>query len=129
MASADPGQPTLAARSTRASSSSLGLVLVVGGLVLVPLPGPGWLIVILGIAVWASEFEPAARLLDFVKDEGAGVGAVAAAAGRGGSRRSWRSATALFVACALWLTCGLTGVPGLLPDSGSRTGSHANAGL
>ena len=47
----------------------VGLVLVLGGLVLVPLPGPGWLIVILGIAVWASEFEPAARLLDFVKDK------------------------------------------------------------
>ena len=45
----------------------IGLVLVVGGLALVPLPGPGWLIVILGIAVWASEFEPASRLLDFVK--------------------------------------------------------------
>ena len=46
----------------------LGLVLVLGGLALVPLPGPGWLIVIAGIAVWASEFEPATRLLDFVKD-------------------------------------------------------------
>ena len=38
--------------------------MVLGGLALVPLPGPGWLIVILGIAVWASEFEPAARLLE-----------------------------------------------------------------
>ena len=32
----------------------VGLVMVLGGLALVPLPGPGWLIVILGIAVWAS---------------------------------------------------------------------------
>ena len=47
----------------------VGLVMVLGGLALVPLPGPGWLIVILGIAVWASEFEPASRLLEFVKDK------------------------------------------------------------
>ena len=46
----------------------VGLVRVVGGLALVPLPGPGWLIVIRGIAIWASEFEPASRLLEFVKD-------------------------------------------------------------
>jgi uncharacterized protein (TIGR02611 family) len=38
--------------------------LVVGlGLVLVPFPGPGWLIVFLGVAIWASEFSWAQRLL------------------------------------------------------------------
>ena len=47
----------------------VGLVLLLGGLALVPLPGPGWLIVIAGIAIWSSEFERAARLLDFVKDK------------------------------------------------------------
>ena len=47
----------------------VGLVMVLGGLALVPLPGPGWLIVILGIAIWASEFQPASRLLEFVKDK------------------------------------------------------------
>ena len=35
------------------------------GLVLVPFPGPGWLIVFLGLAVLASEFAWAERLLDF----------------------------------------------------------------
>ena len=93
-----------------------GLVLVVGGLALVPLPGPGWLIVILGIAVWASEFEPASRLLDFVKEK----------------VRAWEKwlvvqawwvkvlvgvGTALVVATALWLTMRFTGIPGLVPDS------------
>lgn len=41
----------------------VGLVIVVGGLLLVPAPGPGWLIVFLGVAVWASEFDWARRLL------------------------------------------------------------------
>ena len=46
----------------------VGLAIVVLGLILVPFPGPGWLIVILGLLIWASEFERAQRLLDFVKD-------------------------------------------------------------
>jgi len=40
----------------------LGLLVVVGGLVLVPLPGPGWLIVFAGVAIWSLEFDWAARL-------------------------------------------------------------------
>ena len=105
----------------------VGLVMVLGGLALVPLPGPGWLIVILGIAAWASEFEPASRLLEFVKDK----------------VRAWEQwvrvqawwvkglvglATLFFVGFALWLTMWLTGVPGLLPD-GIEAWLHANAGL
>jgi uncharacterized protein (TIGR02611 family) len=41
----------------------LGLALVALGLLLVPLPGPGWLIVLAGFAVWAVEFAWARRLL------------------------------------------------------------------
>ncbi|MBK6887427.1 MAG: TIGR02611 family protein [Tetrasphaera sp.] len=44
-----------------------GLVIVVAGLALVPLPGPGWLVVFAGLALWASEFEWAQRVLDWVK--------------------------------------------------------------
>lgn len=47
---------------------AVGLTIVCLGLVLVPLPGPGWFIVILGLLIWASEFERAQQLLDFVKD-------------------------------------------------------------
>lgn len=47
----------------------VGLAVVLLGLVLVPLPGPGWFIVIVGLLIWASEFERAQRLLDFVKDK------------------------------------------------------------
>ena len=45
----------------------VGLLIVVGGLALVPLPGPGWVIVFVGLAVWASEFEWAHRLLQFAR--------------------------------------------------------------
>ena len=45
----------------------LGLVVVSGGAVMVPFPGPGWLVVFIGVGIWASEFEWAARLLDFGK--------------------------------------------------------------
>lgn len=43
--------------------------LVVGvGIVLIPLPGPGWLIVIGGLTIWAVEFHWARRLLQFTRD-------------------------------------------------------------
>ncbi len=98
----------------RATVGVLGLVLVAGGLVLVPLPGPGWLIVILGIAVWASEFEPASRLLEFVKQR----------------VRSWERwvrrqprwiqalialATFLFVTAVAWTVLRVLGLPRFLP--------------
>jgi uncharacterized protein (TIGR02611 family) len=41
-----------------------GLIMILG-LALVPLPGPGWLIVFLGLGILATEFAWAERLLDF----------------------------------------------------------------
>lgn len=105
----------------------VGLVLVGGGLLLVPLPGPGWLIVILGIAVWASEIEPASNLLDFVKAR----------------VRQWEQwvrvqplwvkalvglATFLVVVAVAWTTLRLTGLPSFLPD-GLTTWLQANLAL
>ena len=43
-----------------------GLVIIVG-LILIPYPGPGWLIVFAGLAVLATEFECAARWLAWLK--------------------------------------------------------------
>ena len=43
-----------------------GLVTLVG-LVLIPYPGPGWLIVFAGLAILATEFAFAAKVLDFAK--------------------------------------------------------------
>ncbi len=44
-----------------------GLVVIVVGLLLVPLPGPGWLIVFGGLAIWSIEFTWARRLLTFTR--------------------------------------------------------------
>ena len=46
----------------------VGLIILVLGLIMVPFPGPGWLVVFLGLAIWASEFEWAQRLLRRAKD-------------------------------------------------------------
>ena len=43
-----------------------GLVVAIG-IVLIPFPGPGWAIVILGLAIWALEFAWAKHLLEFTK--------------------------------------------------------------
>ena len=45
----------------------LGGLVVALGIVLIPFPGPGWAIVILGLAIWALEFAWAKNLLDFTK--------------------------------------------------------------
>ncbi len=45
----------------------VGFGVVVLGLLLIPLPGPGWLIVFAGLAVLATEFEWAARLLRYAR--------------------------------------------------------------
>ncbi len=45
-----------------------GLVVAIG-IVLIPLPGPGWLIVIAGLAIWAIEFVWARHLLRFTRDK------------------------------------------------------------
>jgi uncharacterized protein (TIGR02611 family) len=45
----------------------LGALVVAVGIVLIPFPGPGWAVVILGLAVWALEFTWAKRLLEFTK--------------------------------------------------------------
>jgi uncharacterized protein (TIGR02611 family) len=44
-----------------------GLAVVTLGLVLVPLPGPGWLIVLLGLSIWAIEYAWARNLLRFTR--------------------------------------------------------------
>ncbi|WP_084962438.1 TIGR02611 family protein [Thermoactinospora rubra] len=45
----------------------IGAVMVVGGLIMVPFPGPGWLVVFAGLAVLATEFAWAHKVLEFGK--------------------------------------------------------------
>jgi uncharacterized protein (TIGR02611 family) len=47
----------------------IGLALVLGGIALLVLPGPGLLVIIAGLAVLATEFAWAERLLDRAKDQ------------------------------------------------------------
>jgi uncharacterized protein (TIGR02611 family) len=44
-----------------------GAAVVALGLALVPLPGPGWLIVLLGLSIWAIEYAWARHLLLFTR--------------------------------------------------------------
>ncbi|HYI33362.1 MAG TPA: TIGR02611 family protein [Glaciibacter sp.] len=45
----------------------LGLTVALIGLLLVPLPGPGWLIVFLGIAILGTEFPAAHKVGAYIK--------------------------------------------------------------
>jgi len=45
----------------------LGGLIVVIGLILVPLPGPGWLVVFVGVAVLGTEFPAAHRITLWVR--------------------------------------------------------------
>src|SRR5687767_13838040 len=45
----------------------VGTVVVVVGIILIPFPGPGWLIVLTGLAILALEFPWARRLLIFTR--------------------------------------------------------------
>jgi uncharacterized protein (TIGR02611 family) len=93
----------------------LGVAITLGGLLLVPLPGPGWLIVFAGLALLATEFDTARRVLDF---------------GRRTLRRwtSWLArqglavraglglGTLACVAAAVWGAAAVAGVPAWVPD-------------
>jgi uncharacterized protein (TIGR02611 family) len=102
-------------RIYRIAVGVVGLLIVVGGLALVPLPGPGWVIVFVGLAVWASEFEWAQRLLHFARER----------------LRMWSEwlkprpwwvkglvglGTAVLVGAVFYLLFLVSGVPGLVPD-------------
>jgi uncharacterized protein (TIGR02611 family) len=103
------------ARVYRIAVFVVGLVVVCGGLLLIPFPGPGWLIVIAGLAIWSTEFERAQRVLEFVKRH----------------LRLWEEwvmrqnpivkvlvglVGIVFIATVLWVTFHFSGIPGFFPD-------------
>jgi uncharacterized protein (TIGR02611 family) len=94
---------------------SLGLVVVVVGLIMVPFPGPGWLVVFIGLAIWASEFELAQHLLhrarrtlkawtDWLKPQPWWIQGLVLLV------------TIAAVAAIFWLLFLITGVPSYFPD-------------
>ena len=61
---------TFTLRSTkRIVVLAVGLVLLIGGLAMLVLPGPGLLLIIAGLAVLATEFVWAEHLLDTAKEK------------------------------------------------------------
>jgi len=53
----------------RIITAILGGLVVLIGVVLIPYPGPGWLIVFAGFAILATEFEFAAKALEWLKEK------------------------------------------------------------
>lgn len=47
--------------------TTLGFAIIAIGLILVPLPGPGWLIVFIGLTVLGSEYHWARRMLGWLR--------------------------------------------------------------
>ena len=60
---ARPGGPQI----WRGAVALLGLVVIIVGIVLLAAPGPGWLVIFLGLGIWATEFAWARSLLRFVR--------------------------------------------------------------
>lgn len=92
----------------------VGVLIVAAGLVAIPLPGPGWLIVIGGLFVLATEFSWAERLLEFTRRHVAGWTAWVAV------QSLWLRVllavlTAVFAYGVLVVTLHLSGVPGWVP--------------
>ena len=52
---------------------ALGGLLILLGLALIPLPGPGWLLVGVGLAIWSRDIAWAERLLRFVRRKAPGM--------------------------------------------------------
>ena len=53
----------------RVAVGVVGAAVVLLGIALIPLPGPGWLIVFGGLALLSTEFAWAGRLLDFARSK------------------------------------------------------------
>jgi uncharacterized protein (TIGR02611 family) len=53
----------------RVTVGVVGLTIIVIGIILLPLPGPGWLIIFAGLFVLSTEFEWAERLLEYARDK------------------------------------------------------------
>ena len=97
----------------------MGTLVIALGVVLLPLPGPGWLVIFAGLAILASEFAWAERLLDYARDK---VLAWTHWVGRQpwGIRLLIGLATLLVVAAAVVGYLSVVGVPDWLPDRPER---------
>jgi uncharacterized protein (TIGR02611 family) len=51
----------------RIAIAVVGLAVVVAGIVMLIVPGPGWLVIFLGFAIWATEFPWANAVATFIR--------------------------------------------------------------
>jgi uncharacterized protein (TIGR02611 family) len=56
-------------RAKRAGVGVAGAVVLLIGVIAIPYPGPGWLIVFAGLALLATEYAWAQRVLDYARDK------------------------------------------------------------
>lgn len=54
-------------QAKRATTALVGGIVLLAGVIAIPYPGPGWLIVFAGLAILATEFDWAQRVLDKAK--------------------------------------------------------------
>lgn len=99
----------------RTTVGIVGALVTVIGLIMVPAPGPGWLVVFFGLVILASEFEFAQRVLDFARHH----------VGRWNTwilaQPMWMRGlvalgTLVLVWALFWAWFAIAGVPALLPD-------------
>lgn len=98
----------------RSIVGGLGFVIVAAGLLMVPFPGPGWLVVFIGVSIWASEFHWARRLHHYgmgkLRTWNAWVMAQSVLV-----RTSLFLLTCVFVNALIWAMIKLSGIPGWVP--------------
>ncbi|MGY1986873.1 TIGR02611 family protein [Blastococcus sp. SYSU DS0669] len=101
-------------RAYRAGVAVVGTAVVLVGLVTVPLPGPGWLTVLAGLALLASEFTWAERLLAVARRHVTRWTRWATAQGPA-VRLLLAAGTAVLALAAVLLGLAVVGVPGWPP--------------
>jgi uncharacterized protein (TIGR02611 family) len=60
---------TLAGQTKRVVITVVGIAIVILGIILLPLPGPGWLVIFGGLAVLAGEYDWAQDLLSWAREK------------------------------------------------------------
>ena len=55
------------ARAWQSAIALIGLIVIITGVVLLVLPGPGWVVIFVGLGIWATEFAWAKSLLISVR--------------------------------------------------------------
>jgi uncharacterized protein (TIGR02611 family) len=102
----------------RTSVGVVGILVVILGLIMVPAPGPGWLVVFFGLVILASEFEFAQRVLDIARHH-VGRWNTWILAQRVWMRGLVALATVLLVWAIFWAWFALMGIPGFVPGWGA----------